>query len=386
MELAAIRDKSVRYGVGLMSGTSCDGVDAALVRLKGTGADLHIKFIRHATYPYPDALRLRLLAPRIDASELCALNFVLGEYLANAASRLLADVGELADGQVDFIASSGHTVAHLPPRDSEAIGTLQIGESAVIAERCKLPVVSDFRQRDMAVGGQGAPLVPHADWVLFHRDDRTVALLNIGGIANITVVTPERDRVIAFDTGPGNMAIDGAVRMLTGGEKQMDLDGQAAKKGVVIDEFMDQLLDHPYFSDPPPKSTGREEFGPEVYLRDGLLARRDRPYEDLVATVTAAVAFSIIRAYGRFVKPGFDVSRLIVSGGGAHNKTLMDRLVQGLPDVTVCRTDKYGIPVDAREAIAFAILGNETLCGTPANIPGATGATHGVVLGKITPG
>lgn len=382
--LRAIRNKRVRYGIGLMSGTSCDGVDAALVRFKGTGYNLHIKFINFESFPYPDDLRMRLLAPRMDAAELCALNFELGERMANAASRLL-EAAKDTEHQVDFIASSGHTVAHLPPRDTKAIGTLQIGEAAVIAERCNLPVVSDFRQRDMAAGGQGAPLVPYADWIMFHRDDRTTALLNIGGISNITVVPPVLDTVMAFDTGPGNMAIDGAMRLLTAGKKQMDENGAAAAKGVVIDEFMEYLLDHPYFDEDPPKSTGREDFGPEIYLRDALASRAEHPLEDLMATVTAAVAFSIIRAFNKFVRPHHDVSRLIVGGGGVHNTTLMDRLRQGLTDVGVRTSDQYGIPADAREAIAFGILGNETICGTPSNVPRATGASHPVVLGKITP-
>lgn len=382
--LRAIRNKRVRYGIGLMSGTSCDGVDAALVRFRGTGCDLHIKFIDYETFPYPDEFRMRLLAPRIDAGELCALNFELGERMAHAAAHLLK-AAEDTEHPVDFIASSGHTVAHLPPRDAQGMGTLQIGEAAVIAERCGLPVVSDFRQRDMAAGGQGAPLIPYADWIMFHRDDRSTALLNIGGISNITVVPPSLENVMAFDTGPGNMAIDGAMRLLTSGKKQMDENGATAAKGVVIDEFMEYLLDHPYFAEPPPKSTGREEFGPEVYLRDALVSRSEHPTEDLIATVTAAVAFSIIRAFNKFVRPEHDVSRLIVGGGGVHNTTLMNRIRQGLTDVGVRTSDQYGIPADAREAIAFGILGNETICGTPSNVPRATGASHEVVLGKITP-
>jgi len=367
-----------------MSGTSCDGVDAALVRFKGTGHQLHIKLIGFETFPYDDSLQLRLLAPKIDAAELCALNFELGNRMADAAQTIL-DRAKNDEYQVSFIASSGHTVAHLPPRDSDAMGTLQIGEPAIIAERCGLPVISDFRQRDMAAGGQGAPLVPYADWVMFHRDERITALLNIGGISNITVVAPSLENVVAFDTGPGNMAIDGAVRLLSSAQKQMDENGAAAAKGMVIDEFMDYLLDHPYFAEAPPKSTGREEFGPEVYLRDALTARAGHSYEDLIATVTAAVAFSIIRAFNKFIRPEFDVARLIVSGGGTHNNTLMDRLRQGFTDITLRTSDDYGIPADAREAIAFGILGNETICGTPANVPNATGATHAVVLGKISP-
>jgi anhydro-N-acetylmuramic acid kinase len=172
---------------------------------------------------------------------------------------------------VDFVASSGHTVAHLPPRQNEGSGTLQIGETAIIAERCKLPVVSNFRPRDMAAGGQGAPLVPYADWILFNRKDRNAALLNIGGIANITVVPPRIEDVMAFDTGPGNMIIDGAMRLLTSGNMQMDINGELAAQGVVIDEFLEYLLEHPYFRELPPKSTGREDFGAGAISRQKIL-------------------------------------------------------------------------------------------------------------------
>ena len=384
MNLGTIKKKAIRFGIGLMSGTSCDGIDAALIRIKGTGLNMAVKPISFKSFPYDKEIRTRLLAPRMDAREICTLNFEIGALLAEAAAATL-EVAMAEPCEVDFIASSGHTIAHLPPRNSDRIGTLQIGEPAVIAERCRIPVVSDFRQRDMAAGGQGAPLIPYADWVLFRREDRTAAFLNIGGIANITVVPPLAEDLLAFDTGPGNMAIDGAMRLLTSGEKQMDRGGKIAARGVVIDEFLDYLLGHPYLNDLPPKSTGREEFGPEVYLRDALASRRDHSHEDLMATVTTAVAYSIIRAFNRFVKPKYDVTRFIISGGGAHNQTLVKRIKSGLSGITVRLSDSYGIPVDAREAIAFAILGNETLCGTPANFPQATGARHSAVLGKITP-
>ena len=385
MNLRRIQRKEARHIIGLMSGTSCDGVDAALVRVKGTGAELAMKLLSFRSFPFPEDLTMRLLASRLDAKELCALNFELGEAMARAASAM-QDVARSEPVDVDFVASSGHTVAHLPPRQNEGSGTLQIGETAIIAERCKLPVVSNFRPRDMAAGGQGAPLVPYADWVLFHRPDRTVACLNIGGIANITVIPPKMEDVLAFDTGPGNMIIDGAMRLLTSGNIQMDKNGELASQGVIIDEFLEYLLEHPYFRELPPKSTGREEFGPEIYLRDAIASRRDHSSEDIMATVTTAVAYSIVRAYNRFVKTQYKVSRFIISGGGTHNKTLVKRIKDGLPGVKVLRSDHYNLPADAREAIAFAILGNETICGTPANIPGATGANRSVILGQITPG
>lgn len=385
MNIHALRHKEKRFVVGLMSGTSCDGIDAALVRIKGSGVDIHVKLLEFITLPYTPGLRTRLLAPKIDVHEICLLNFELGERMAEAVLDM-QKVAEEKEYNLDFVASHGHTVAHHPPnRFNSSIGTLQIGESAVIAERTGLPVISDFRPRDMAAGGQGAPLVPYADWLMFRRPDRTVACLNIGGIANVTVVPPEFESIMAFDTGPGNMIIDGTISLLTRGSQQIDNKGKNAAKGIVIDEFLDYLLDHQFFGIVPPKSAGREQFGPEVYLRDALAARSGYSLEDIMATVTSAVAYSIVRAYNRFIKPHHDIDRLILSGGGTHNHTLIKKIKQGLPDVVIRKSEDYGIPDDAREAIAFAVLGNETICGTPANVIKATGARHPVVLGKITP-
>jgi anhydro-N-acetylmuramic acid kinase len=384
MDLNALRAKEARFIIGLMSGTSSDGIDAVLVRIKGTGEDLALKLIAHRTFPYTPGLRTRLLAEHMDARDICLLNFELGDRFADACEAMV-DVARENEVEVDFVASHGHTVAHYPPPSNQRFGTLQIGEPAVIAERTGLSVVSDFRPRDMAAGGQGAPLIPYADWLLFHRPDRTKLCLNIGGIANFTVVTPDLSNVIAFDTGPGNMIIDGTVRLLTKGQQEMDTDGKAATKGLVIDEFLEYLLDHQFMDKVPPKSTGREEFGVDVYLRDAIAARREHSFEDLVATVTTAVARTIISAYERFVKPNYEIEHLIVGGGGAMNKRLMRLLQKGMPELKIFTSDQFGIPHAAREAMAFAILGNETICGTPANVPQATGARNRVLLGKITP-
>lgn len=379
-----LRDKPARFVIGLMSGSSCDGIDAALVRLKGTGEHLAMKMLIHRQFPFDTPFRMQLLDEHHTAREVCLLNFELGARFAAAASELI-DAAKEEDIQVDLVASHGHTINHFPPNASGHVGTLQIGEPAVIAELTGVPVVSDFRTRDMAAGGQGAPLTPYADWVLFRKTDRTVTCLNIGGIANFTVVTPQFDKVLAFDTGPGNMAIDGAIRLLTRGAAEMDKDGRVAAKGMIIDEFLDYLLSHKFFSQEPPKSTGRDEFGSEVYLRDALANRQDYSFEDLMATVTESVGRNISDAYNRFIRPDYDVQHIIVAGGGAMNRTLMRILRTRLTGVKVYTSDQYGIPYNAREAIAFAILGNETICGTPANVPSATGARHPVVLGKITP-
>lgn len=386
LDLNFYRQKSARFIIGMMTGTSCDGIDAVLVRVKGTGPAIAMKLVAYKNLPYPPIFRTRLLSEHLNAKDICLLNFEMGEKLAEAALSML----EIAKEQgvlVDFIASHGQTVAHYPPRGNESCGTLQIGEPAVIAERTKLMVISDFRPRDMAAGGQGAPLVPYADWLLWRnkKEARSVACLNIGGIANFTVVTPEISEVIAFDTGPGNMAIDGAMRLLTKGNKEYDKDGATAAKGMVIEEFMEYLVGHKYFLKVPPKTTGKEEFGAEVYLRDALANRREQSIEDLMCTVTSAVARSIVEAYGKFIKPYHDIQHIIVGGGGAMNKTLMGLLQRGFAPLTVFTTDQFGMPNGAREAICFAILGNETVMGTPANVPQATGAKHPVILGKITP-
>ena len=387
MDIETLRNKSVRYGVGLMSGTSCDGIDAALVRIKGTGPDIQVKFLQLHSFPYPDALREMLLRSNWSAKDVCLLNFAMGECFAEA---VLATVEAAKDAgfSVDFVASHGHTAAHFPPRTTSVIdqpcGTLQIGEPAVIAERTGLPVISNFRTRDMAAGGQGAPLVPYADWVLFARRDRTVACLNIGGIANFTVVTPELDGVYAFDSGPGNMIIDGAVSMLTKGAATMDKDGALASKGTVIPALHGELMRHPYFERRPPKSTGREEFGPDIYLRDALKRYLNHGIKDLVATCTAVVVNSIVQAFEQYIRPHHVIARVIISGGGAYNRMLVRGIAEALPGVPVRVSDAYSIPSNAREAVAFAILGNETLCGTPANVPRATGARHAVLLGSFT--
>ncbi len=383
MDIQRIQDKDVRVGIGLMSGTSCDGIDAALVKLRGTGADLCAELVAFETFAYGDAFRERLLAGGFTEDALCTLHWELGALLADAAETLAQEARERGL-EVDFVASHGHTLAHQPPPQSSRAGTLQLGEAAVIAERLGCLVVSDFRPNDLAAGGQGAPLVPYADWVLFRREKENVAALNIGGIANFTVVTPDLDQVYAFDTGPGNMIIDGAMGILTDGEARMDEDGAAAARGTVAPTLLERLLAHPYFDRTPPKSTGREDFGSLEYLLGVLTEDREQSADDIMATVTAAVARSIAEAFQRFIVPETDVTEVIVGGGGASNPTLMDLLRKELAGVAVRPMDDFGVPSDVREAMAFAILGNETLCGTASNVPKATGARRPVVLGKVT--
>lgn len=385
MLFQAISKKATRFAIGLTCGSSARGVDAALVRIKGSGPGLHMKLMKTRHFPYSSGLRTRLIVAKKDVREVCLLNFELGEFLADAAQEMVR-LAQSEMCEVDFVASTGFTVAHYPPRGyDQAIGTFQVGESAVIAERTGLPVASDFRARDMAAGGQGGPISTYSDFVLFAREDRIMARLHLGGISTLSVIPPSFDELVAFDAGPGTIVIDGAIRHITSGNQEIDDDGEAAAKGVVIDEFLEFLLDHPYFAKVPPKTTGRDEFGPEVYLRDALAGRKDHSMEDLVATVTSAVSYCIVRAYNRFVKPQYKISRLILSGGGVNNKALVQRVKSGLGDVTVRTSDEYGLPHDAIDAVSAAILGNELFCGKASNVPHATGAQEPVVLGRITP-
>ncbi len=385
MNLASIARKETRFAVGLSAGSSCFGLQAALVRLKGTGPEMHIKLLHCEAIPFKPGLRTRLLQPRPDTREVALLNYDLGAAFAEAATQLTKRAQEeMLD--VSFVALQRHSLCHLPPRATDAFGILQIGEPAMVAERTGLPVVSDFAHRDMAAGGQGSPIGAYADWVLFGRPDRTVACLHLGGLASITVVTPKLENVLAFDIGPCTLALDGATRLATGGNRDLDEEGKYGSSGVVLDDLFEKLLEHRYFDRVPPKSTGRNEFGTEVYLEDLIQEGRHRSVDDILATVTAAVAENIVRSYMRFISPQYRISRIIISGGGALNPFLMQRIQSGLPDVVVRTSDQYGLPLSGCDGMAAAILGNETLCGTPANTPKATGVHHPVLLGKITPG
>jgi anhydro-N-acetylmuramic acid kinase len=385
MDLDVLRNKSMRYIVGLTAGRSCRGIDAALIRVKGSGADLQVKVIKAKHFPYEPGIRTRLLVTRKDATEAGLLNFLLGERLAVAATEMLR-VAHAELFEVDLIASAGHIVAHMPKRGgSIENGSLQVGEPAVIAERTGVPVISGFAGADIAAGGQGAPLSTFGNWSLFSRKDRIAANLHLGGITSMTVAPADINEAIGFEIGPGNLALDGAMRILTGGTSDMDRNGDIASKGVVIDEFLDFLLDHAFFAKVPPKSVGFDEFSPESYLRDGLAGRKDHSIADLMATVTAAMSYSIVRAFNRFVKPRFNVSRVIVDGGGAANDALLKRIRSGMPDVTVRTSDEYKLPCAELDAIQIAMLANETVFHHTANVPTATGAKENVVMGNITP-
>lgn len=369
--------------IGLMSGTSADGVDACVVEIKETD---NVKLLAFETYPYPISIKTRVLEASVKGrvDQICRLNFLLGRLFGEAALNIIAKAG-LKPSEVDLIGSHGQTIHHLPYGSPPS--TLQIGEGAVIAELTGITTVADFRPGDIAAGGQGAPLVPYPDYLLFRHPTKTRAVQNIGGIANVTFLPAAAgvEDVIAFDTGPGNMIIDWLVNSFTKGQHQCDEDGRMAGAGRVDENWLDELISNcSYFNQPPPKSTGREEFGShysERLIQEGK-QRRLSP-NDIVATVTALTARSIAGAYHRFLSPKSKIQEVILSGGGARNTTLVSMLKDYLSPIPVLTSDDFGIPSDAKEAVAFAILARETFLGRPGNIPSATGAKKRVVLGKI---
>lgn len=381
--LAAIADKQERLVIGLMSGTSVDGIDAALVRIRGGGPGVSVKLEQFATYPFEPAVRkaiFELFRPETgNVVNICRMNFVLGEVFAAAALWLMADAGVTAD-QVDLIGSHGQTIWHEPQSVEQggvtSRSTLQIGEAAVIAERTGVVTVGDFRVRDIAAGGQGAPLVPYLDYCLLRDERLSRATQNIGGIGNVTYLPAGCgvEQIVAFDTGPGNMIIDALCSDHFG--KPYDEGGQLAAAGTVDEQLLAELLAHPYFAQQPPRTTGRELFG--VQFARSLGGRASAL--DLIATATAFTARSIADSYRRFLGP---VDEVFVGGGGARNPVLMRMLADALPGVRVTTHEAVGIDSDAKEAIAFAVLANDCMLGLNTNVPGATGGRP-AVLGKVS--
>jgi anhydro-N-acetylmuramic acid kinase len=372
LALLALRALPRRRILGLNSGTSADGVDAAMVSLSDAG---EVELERFATVPYPAGLQERLLAGPAGAAEVAALDVAIGHAFADAAEEVLG-----AGPRPDLVASHGQTVSH-QPRSAGGVGaTLQLGSAAVLAERVGAPVISNFRVRDVAAGGEGAPLVPLADLRLFGGRGLTRAVQNLGGIGNVTVVGDQPGEVIAFDTGPGNMPLDLAARLLLGAA--CDRDGAHAAAGRVDEDVVAQLLGDPFFALPPPRSTGRERFG-AAFLAP-LLSRFAGRVDDLFATLTAFVAASVHDAYARHVLPRRRLDEILLCGGGVHNRALVAALAARFAPVPVLSTAARGVDPDAKEAIAFAVLADETLHGRPGNLPAVTGAAGPRVLGTIT--
>ncbi len=380
---------------GVMSGTSADGVDVALVRLLGRGFHTRLELLYHHAILFPANVRRAILAamnaPAARVADLARLNFLLGELYAEA----VREAGRRARVRPELIGCHGQTLYHQgearPYLGREVACTWQTGEGAVIAARAGVPVVSDFRPADMAAGGKGAPLVPFLDYLLYRHPRRGRIVQNIGGIANFTAIpagaSPEQ--VLAFDTGPGNMVIDAVTQRLFG--KSLDRDGRIAARGKVLVEILEQILRQAFFRRPPPKTAGREEFGRE-FVRDflrrcGRWARK----EDVVATATALTVCSIGKAVrmclgpqsGSAPAPRF-FREMIVSGGGSRNRTLMQMLHEQLPELELRTSDDFGLPSQAKEAVAFAVLAYQTWQRLAANIPSATGAERAAVLGKVS--
>ena len=386
--------------LGMMSGTSADGIDVALVRaseLSGHGRaqpKLRAELEHFACIALPRPVRAAILRVAGGAPTTCAeiarLNFVMGELFARAAAEACRRF-RIPMRSVDLIGSHGQTIYHQGwpakflgvPRIS---ATMQIGEPAIIAERTGVITVADFRPADMAAGGQGAPLVPFVDYLLFRDPRRGRVALNIGGIANVTVIpaSARPEDVFAFDTGPGNMVMDALARHFSGGRKSFDRDASMARSGHFNSSVMSRWLRHPFYRLAPPKSAGREQFGADYLFPALEWSRRRRvPPEDLLHTATVLTAVTISEALRRWVLPRMSIKQLIVSGGGARNPLLMAQVEANLPGIEILRSGDFGVPEDAKEAFAFAVLAYQTWQGRTGNIPAATGARHGSVLGKI---
>ncbi len=370
-----------------------DGIDAAVVEIESVGAKRMLHPRAFVTVPYPQEMKQRILflggekGARAGVAEISSLNFVLGELFAQAAIKAVRKAG-VSLSQVDLIGSHGQTVYHFPKGREPS--TLQLGEPAMIAERTGVTTVADFRPADIAAGGEGAPLTPYVHYLLFKERRKSRAIHNLGGISNLTYIPAGGGvtDVVAFDTGPGNMVIDGLCRRLTKGKKNSDRGGLMARQGKVQESLLGHLLRHPFLSKRPPKSTGREEFGAPFVAALLKMARKKniRPL-DLVATATAFTARSISQAYREFILPrSGNVDEIYFTGGGRKNRTLMAMLRSELSFAKVGVVEDLGFDGDALEAQAFALLAYETVEGVPGNLSRVTGARHEVVLGKIVPG
>ncbi len=387
---------SSKLVLGMMSGTSADGIDVALVRASGRPPRLRAALCGFTCVPYPREVRARILrladGAETTTGELSQMNFLLGELFAAAALKACRKF-RVAPRRIALIGSHGQTIFHqgapakfLGPRRISS--TMQIAEPAVIAARTGIPTAGDFRVADVAAGGQGAPLVPFVDYLLYAHPRLGRVALNIGGIANLTVI-PAGERpqgVFAFDTGPGNMVVDALVRRFTRGRRHFDRDAQMAGSGRLLPRLLNELLSDPYLRRPPPKTAGREQYGqpfaerlPGRALR---LGERPRP-EDLIRTATIFTALSIVDAFHRWILPRARVQQLIVAGGGAANPLLMAQLQAALPEIELLHSGALGVPEDAKEAFAFALLAWESFHRRPANLPSATGARLPAILGKV---
>jgi len=387
--VSRLREKKTRRIVGLISGTSADGVTVVVAEIGNCSVDIKVDLIRHKTYEYPSELRedvFKLFSPdTANVEDICKMNFALGEFFAEAANKIIDESGFTVN-EIDLIGSHGQTVWHNPFQGNIAgystSSTLQIGEPAVIAGKTGVPVVADFRKADMVVGGEGAPLTPYLDYVLHRDQEKNIILQNIGGIANLTYLPKdcEISDIIAFDTGPGNMMIDAAVKHFSSGRKSYDSEGSHAFNGEVNTRILNELLTHPYYSRSPPKTTGREEFG-EGYTWKVIGDNPEIKQDDMIASISALTVETIAKSYECFIPEPAD--EVYVSGGGSYNLYLMKRLEERLAPIQVKAYDELGYSSEAKEALLFAVLANEHVMGVPSNIPSVTGANQRVILGNL---
>lgn len=392
--LLEVATKPARRIIGLMSGTSVDAIDAAMVRIKGHGSEAEMKLEHFRSFPFPTKIKLAvrdLFDPkRARVDQICRYDFILGELFAAAVNRLLEDT-RIKASKVDLIAVAGQTIWHDPDPVTvitdvdwtdgpiETRSTLAIGQSAVIAERTGIITIGDLRVRDVAAGGQGAPLAPYFDWALLRHRRKGRCVQNIGGIGNVTYIPPnaEWNEVIAFDTGPGNMIIDELSNIATKGSQACDIDGLFAATGKVNPGLLERWLADPYFKRRPPKTTGRELFGAQFARR--IVAESKRiPIEDLIATATSLTAESIARSYRDFIEPLGPIHEVLLAGGGAKNPTLVNMIKERLPKqkLLVYKASH------AKEAMAMAMIANDSVYGLHTNVAGATGGRP-TILGKI---
>jgi anhydro-N-acetylmuramic acid kinase len=386
---SVLQKKKSKLVIGLISGTSADGIDAAVVRVKGSGPSTRVEQLAFRSYRYPRGFRELLLDNSLPGSGsvdlLCELNVLVAHFFADAAKKIARKAGMLLSS-IDLIGSHGQTIHHLPVQKRSfrtlVRSTLQIGDPSTIAQLTGVVTVGDFRTADMAAGGQGAPLVPYFDYLLFRSKKKNRLLLNIGGIANVTALPKNCSihDVMAFDTGPGNMIVDALMSRWYG--KKFDRGGHTALRGDLLPELLLRLASHPYFGKHPPKSTGRELFGASFLPRLEKLARRSNR-QDLLATATEFTAFTVFDQYHRFIASRMKPDEILVSGGDVHNRAMMEALRDYFRPVPVLRVESAGFSSDAKEAVCFAVLANETISEHPANIPGVTGARKPVILGKI---
>ncbi len=389
-KLIELSNKETKYIIGLMSGTSLDGVDVALVEVKNNWVDTKINLLGFIEYPFPTGLKTLVLRNSVketsNVEDISQLNFLIPQIYAEAIETLCNEINFDIE-KIDLIGSHGQTIHHLPNLTDylgyNVSSTLQIGDSSVLAKIIGKITVGDFRPSDVALGGQGAPLVPYFDFLLFHSNEKNRGLLNIGGISNVTILNKGKGQndVLAFDTGPGNMMIDILMRRFY--EKEFDDNGAIACSGKLNEDLLIALITKDSFIETkPPKSTGREYYGME-FLLPLFDEFTNVPSEDWLHTVTKFTAYSVYRNYEKYIKKETKLDELFISGGGAKNKFLYESLAHYFEGVEVKVIDEIGVSSDAKEAICFAVLANETISGNPSNIPRTTGATKPTILGKI---